>query len=157
MIYAILLKINVLDATYFSLDDEDLGEKGDWIIAISNAFKVADKEEPLSATLGVISLRTTMEARLNRRDVAYKGKLILIDPITSNPGAGGGVIVTLQGKLVGMIGKIINDARKNHSESKDAVEKNQIAIKDEHIAKSKSVRGIQIGIKIYVFFHYIIK
>ena len=30
----------------------------------------------------------------------------------------------------GMIGKIINDARKNHSESKDAVEKNQISIKE---------------------------
>ena len=108
-----LLKINVQDASYFSLDDGDVGEKGDWIIAVSNAFKVADKEEPLSATLGVISLRTTMEARLNRRDVAYKGELILIDPITSNPGAAGGVIVTLQGKLVGMIGKIINSSDTN--------------------------------------------
>ena len=32
----------------------------------------------------------------------------------------------------GMIGKIINDARKNHNESKDAYEKNQVGIRDAH-------------------------
>ncbi|MCH2183173.1 MAG: S1C family serine protease [Mariniblastus sp.] len=108
-----LLKIEVEDANYFSLAEGDVGDKGDWVVAISNAFKVADKDEPLSATLGVISLRTTIEARLNRRDVAYKGDLVLIDPITSNPGAAGGVIVNLQGQLVGMIGKIINSSDTN--------------------------------------------
>ena len=83
------------------------------MVAICNAFKVADKEEPISATLGVISLRTQMEARLNERDVAYEGELVLIDAITSNPGAAGGAVLTVDNQLVGMVGKIINSSETN--------------------------------------------
>lgn len=108
-----LLKIQTETKDYFHLPTDPVGQKGDWVVAITNAFKVADKDEPLSATLGVISLRTSMEARLNRRDVAYKGDLVLIDAITSNPGAGGGAVVTEDGRLVGMVGKIINSSETN--------------------------------------------
>jgi serine protease Do len=83
------------------------------VVALSNAFKVADKQEPVSATLGIISLRTTMEARLTRRDVAYDGELVLIDAITSNPGAAGGAVINAEGQLVGMIGKLINSSDTN--------------------------------------------
>ena len=108
-----LLKITASTPKYFELADKKIGEKGDWIIAVSNAFKVAEKTEPLSAMIGIISLRTSMEAKLNRRAVAYRGELILIDPITSNPGANGGAVVTMDGKLAGMIGKIINSSETN--------------------------------------------
>lgn len=108
-----LLKITESSPHYFDLSNGDVGEQGDWVIAISNAFRVADKDEPLSATLGVISLRTSMEAWLNQRDVAYRGPLVVIDPITSNPGAAGGAVITLDGKLVGMIGKIIESSQTN--------------------------------------------
>ena len=148
-----LLKIDIKDAPCFSLSDGDVGAKGDWVVAISNAFKVADKEEPLSATLGVISLRTAMEARLNRRDVAYKGDLVLIDPITSNPGAAGGVIVTLQGKLVGMIGKIINSSdtntRLNYAVPTSLLQqfvKNEIASPP---SESTDRRPVELGIRLF--------
>jgi len=108
-----LLKIQADTPNFFELSAESVGEKGDWVIALSNAFKVADKDEPVSAMLGVISLRTTMEARLTKRDVAYRGELILIDAITSNPGASGGAVVTPDGKLVGIVGKIINSSETN--------------------------------------------
>ena len=108
-----LLKIQAETADHFELSTSPVGDKGDWVVAITNAFKVADKDEPLSATLGVISLRTSIEARLNQRDVAYKGDLILIDAITSNPGAGGGAVVNQEGRLVGMVGKIINSSETN--------------------------------------------
>jgi serine protease Do len=108
-----LLKIQAQTPDYFELSKEQVGQEGDWVIAITNAFRVADKDEPLSATLGIISLRTSIEARLNRRDVAYKGELILIDAITSNPGAGGGAAVASDGRLVGMVGKIINSSETN--------------------------------------------
>jgi serine protease Do len=62
---------------------------------------------------GIISLRTTMEARLNRRDVAYYGELVLVDCITSNPGAGGGAVVLADGRLVGMVGRIIDSSETN--------------------------------------------
>lgn len=108
-----LLKIQADTPSFFELSEESIGEKGDWVIALSNAFKVADKDEPVSAMLGVISLRTTIEARLTKRDVAYRGELVLIDAITSNPGASGGAVVTPQGKLVGIVGKIINSSETN--------------------------------------------
>ena len=108
-----LLQITSETPQYFKILKEEVGEKGDWVIAVCNAFKVADKQEPLSATLGVISLRTSMEARLNSRDVAYRGDLVLIDQITSNPGAAGGAVITPAGKLVGLVGKIINSSETN--------------------------------------------
>lgn len=108
-----LLKIETETPEFFELSNDPVGEKGDWVVALSNAFKVADKVEPLSASLGIISLRTTMEARLTKRDVAYKGELVLVDAITSNPGAAGGAVITANGELVGMIGKLINSSETN--------------------------------------------
>ena len=109
-----LLKISpAAELDFFELSDADVGQKGDWVIALSNAFKVASKSEPVSAMIGTISLRSSMEARLNQRDVAYKGPLVLIDAITSNPGASGGAVVTFDGNLVGMIGKLINSSETN--------------------------------------------
>ena len=108
-----LLKIQVETPNFYELSDKPVGEKGDWVFALSNAFKVADKEEPVSATLGIISLRTTIEARLTKRDVAYKGEMVLIDAITSNPGAAGGAVVTAEGELVGMVGKVISSSETN--------------------------------------------
>lgn len=108
-----LLQIQAETPEYFELSNEPVGEKGDWIVAISNAFKVADKQEPLSATLGVVSLRTELEARLTKRDVAYQGELVLIDAIVSNPGAAGGAVLNIDGKVVGMVGKVINSSETN--------------------------------------------
>lgn len=98
---------------YFELSAEPVGDKGDFVVALTNAFKVADHEEPLSATAGVISLRSTIQAWLNKRDLAYAGELVLIDCITSNPGAGGGAVIMGDGKLVGMVGKVINSSETN--------------------------------------------
>lgn len=98
---------------HFKLSDQPVGEKGDWVLALSNAFKVANGSEPMSAMIGIISLRSTIEARLNDRDVAYKGPLVLIDAITSNPGASGGAVITASGQLVGMIGRLINSSETN--------------------------------------------
>lgn len=108
-----LLKIERATPEYFELSSQPVGEQGDWVVALNNAFKVADKQEPVSVMLGVIALRTAMEARLNDRDVAYRGDLVLIDAITSNPGAAGGAVLTLDKRLVGVVGKIINSSETN--------------------------------------------
>jgi len=109
-----LLKIEPgRELEYFKLSDQAIGKKGDWVVAISNAFRVANQSEPMSAMIGIISLRSTIEARLNDRDVAYQGPLVLIDAITSNPGASGGAVINSQGQLVGMIGKLINSSQTN--------------------------------------------
>lgn len=104
---AALLKIDAKTPHYFDLSEKVAAEKGDWVLAVSNAFKVADGPEPLSVNLGVVSLRTQLDAQNGVQDVPYEGDVILIDAITSNPGAPGGAIVTVEGKLVGMIGRIM--------------------------------------------------
>lgn len=108
-----LLKIDAETPEFFNLQPEPVGDVGDWVVTFSNAFKVADGEEPMSVNLGIVSLRTFIEARRNDRDIAYRGKLVLIDAITSNPGASGGAVVKTDGELVGMIGKLIESSDTN--------------------------------------------
>ncbi len=108
-----LLKITESTSEYWPLSEQPVAEIGDWVLAVSNAFMVAEREEPLSVNLGIISLPTSIEAKLASGDPAYIGDLVLIDAITSNPGAGGGAVVAVDGSLVGMIGKIINSSETN--------------------------------------------
>jgi len=108
-----LLKIDTPTPDYFELTDKPIARKGDWILAVSNAFKVADGAEPLSVNLGVVSLRTRLDVRRGVQDFAYDGDVLLIDAITSNPGAAGGAIVTADQRLVGMIGKVIESTSTN--------------------------------------------
>src|SRR5207237_2339300 len=57
--------------------------------------------------IGVLSLRLPIDARRGVQDSPYQAEAILYDAITSNPGAEGGAVVTADGKLVGMIGRVI--------------------------------------------------
>jgi serine protease Do len=102
-----LLKIGVSTPQYFQLATEPVAAPGDWILAVSNAFKVADRSEPLSASVGILSLRLPIDARRGVQDFPYHGDAYLYDAITSNPGAEGGAVVTVDGKLIGMIGRVI--------------------------------------------------
>lgn len=104
---AALLKIDAKTPDHFVLPEKMPADKGDWIISVSNAFKVADRAEALSVNLGVITLRAPMDARHRTQDVDYDGDVLLYDAITSNPGAAGGAVVNMDGQLVGMIGKLI--------------------------------------------------
>jgi serine protease Do len=103
---AALLKIDAATPDHFTLSRTSPVREGDWVLAVSNAFNVAGPREPLAANLGVVSLRAELEARHRRQDVPYEGDVLLIDAITSNPGAPGGAVVTADGHLAGMIGKI---------------------------------------------------
>jgi len=102
-----LLKIDAVTPEFFKLSETNVAGKGDWVLAVSNAFKVADGREPLSVNLGVVSLRTRLEVKRGTQDVPYQGDVLLIDAITSNPGAPGGAVVTTKGELAAMVGRII--------------------------------------------------
>ena len=108
-----LLKIDAELSNWFELSEKSIVQQGDWVVAICNAFKVADKAEPISATLGIVSLQSEMDAKLSKRDYAFRGELFLIDAITSNPGAAGGAVLTADGRLAGLVGKIINSSDTN--------------------------------------------
>ena len=102
-----LLKIDAPTPDCFDLAEMPATQQGDWILAVSNAFKVADGDEPLSVNIGVLSLRMKLDARRGLIDFPYEADVLLYDAITSNPGAAGGAVVTAEGKLLGMIGRVI--------------------------------------------------
>lgn len=82
-------------------------EPGDWVLAAGNPFKVADGPEPVSIAHGVFSTRTHLDARRRVKDFPYTGDVLVIDAITSNPGAEGSALVNLDGQFVGMIGRVV--------------------------------------------------
>lgn len=108
-----LLKADIAEVPYFDLSRPSSAERGDWALLVTNAFKVAEGEEPLSVSLGVVSLPTELVAMRNRRDVAFDGNLVLIDAITSNPGAAGGAVIDAAGELIGMSGRVIESGDTN--------------------------------------------
>jgi serine protease Do len=61
----------------------------------------------------VIAARTTLTARRGAFEAPYSGPVYIVDAITNNSGAGGGVLTTWDGKLLGMIGKELRNAETN--------------------------------------------
>src|SRR4051794_40035856 len=91
---AALLKIDAATPEFFDLAQPPIVERGDWLLAVSNAFKVAERNEPLSVNIGALSLRMPIDARRGFHDFPYHADAYLYDAITSNPGAEGGAVVT---------------------------------------------------------------
>ena len=102
-----LVKIDASTPEFFDLNQAAAAQQGDWILSVSNAFMVADGAEPLSVNIGVLSLRMKLDARRGFQDFPYAADVLLYDAITSNPGAAGGAVITAEGNLVGMIGRVI--------------------------------------------------
>jgi serine protease Do len=78
---------------------------GDWVLAFSNLFEIATRDEPVSVQRGVIAAIAPFAGRRGMTEANYKGTAYIIDAITNNPGANGGVITTRKGELIGLIGK----------------------------------------------------
>ncbi|MCG8585981.1 MAG: S1C family serine protease [Pirellulales bacterium] len=95
----------VTTPNFFEINKECPADKGDWLLAVTNLFKVADGPERLSVNLGIVSLRTMLDAKRGTQDIPYHGEVLLIDAITANPGAPGGAAVTADGQLAGMVGR----------------------------------------------------
>jgi serine protease Do len=148
----VLLKIEAATPAYFSLSETPVGKSGDWVLAVSNAFKVADGSEPLSVNLGVASLRTKLDAKRLTQDYDYDGDVLLIDAITSNPGAAGGAVVTADKQLAGMIGKVIEgkstNTRLNYAVPNDVLYAfftgKDMSNQTGAVVKGKAVLGIRL-------------
>jgi S1-C subfamily serine protease len=80
-------------------------EPGDDIFAVSNLFNVATGADALSVQRGVVAGEAPLEL-VSPFDPTVKQKqtVLLVDIVTSNPGAAGGVIVDARGQLLGMVG-----------------------------------------------------
>src|SRR5688500_10912282 len=61
---AALLKIEAVTQEHFELSEQPVAAKGDWVLGVSHALELADGSEPMPVNIGVLSLRTRLDARL---------------------------------------------------------------------------------------------
>ena len=100
-----IIKIEADGLPFFDIGSASRVGPGAVILAFSNVFKVATGDEPVSVMQGVVSAKTKLSARRGRYVVPYDGDVYLVDAVTNNPGAAGGVLTTADGKLLGMLGR----------------------------------------------------
>ncbi len=85
-------------------------EVGDWILALTNTFEIALRDEPLSLQRGVVMAHTKLAGRRGVFEFPYTGDVYVVDAITNNPGAAGGALIDLKGNLLGIIGREIKNS-----------------------------------------------
>jgi serine protease Do len=108
-----VLKIDADGLPHFDLAQSHSTGPGTRVLGFSNMFKVAAGDEDLSVLHGVVAARTNLTARRGRFEVPYDGPVYLVDAVTNNAGAAGGVLTTWDGKLLGMIGRELRNAENN--------------------------------------------
>ena len=108
-----VLKIEASGLSCFDLNRAEDVEEGTRVLAFSNMFNVATGNEPASVQHGVVSSKTRMDARRGTYRTPYRGSVYVLDTVTSNPGTAGGALVTRGGRLLGLLGKELTNARNN--------------------------------------------
>lgn len=81
--------------------------QGQSVLAFSNMFHVATGSEPVSVVHGVVACESQLEAGLGRWDFPVKTPVYILDAITNNSGAAGGLLADLQGNPLGLLGREI--------------------------------------------------
>ncbi|MGL4512933.1 MAG: S1C family serine protease, partial [Lacipirellulaceae bacterium] len=78
---------------------------GDRVWALSNAFAIATGNESMTVQRGVLAAVASLDAWRPAGPLPLREPVLVIDAVTSNPGAAGGAVVDADGQLLGMIGK----------------------------------------------------
>ncbi|MEQ1824554.1 MAG: S1C family serine protease [Pirellula sp.] len=104
-----ILKVDDAGLVGFDLSKSTNATTGQRVFAITNLFGIAAGNESCSAQKGVIMATTALTTRRGKIKSLYQGRVYVLDVMTNNPGAAGGALIDLQGRLVGMIGKEIRD------------------------------------------------
>jgi serine protease Do len=158
----LVIKQDEKEATDLNLDFYDIGaavknlkaQPGDWVLAFSNSFQIATRDEPMTIQRGVIAAYSKLVARRGITEAPFHGDVFFLDAITNNPGSAGGAVTTRKGDLIGMIGKefrnVTSDTWINYAmpvnakmEVKDG-EKTRILSLDEFVSE-----GIKGTYKVY--------
>ena len=104
-----ILKVDDAGLVGFDLSRAAQASTGQRVFAISNLFGIAAGNESCSAQKGVIMASTPLTTRRGKTKSLYQGRVYVLDAMTNNPGASGGALIDLQGRLVGILGKEIRD------------------------------------------------
>jgi len=166
---AALLKIRVegkrpdepsgLELDYFDIEEaarRPRAQVGDWVLALSNTFEIALRDEPLSLQRGVIMAYTKMAGRRGVFEFPYTGEVYIVDAITNNPGAAGGALIDRQGNLLGIIGRelrnTLSDTWMNYAIPVHASVELKIRelVKDSQGRESEQERTVRISLPEFV-------
>jgi serine protease Do len=129
---------------------------GDWVLALSNTFEIALRDEPLSLQRGVVMAYTKMAGRRGVFEFPYAGDVYIVDAITNNPGAAGGALLDRQGNLLGIIGRelrnTLSDTWMNYAIPVQAVVevRTRETIKDSDGKTHEQERTVQISLVDFV-------
>lgn len=104
-----LLRIPDAGLPGFVLDSESTPRIGQRVFAITNLFGIAAGNESCSTQKGVVMAIAPLTKRKGSLKTLYQGRVIVVDVMTNNPGAAGGALIDLSGRLVGVIGKELRD------------------------------------------------
>jgi serine protease Do len=85
-------------------------QPGDWVLAFSNQFHIATRDEPMSIQHGVITAFAELRGRRGVFDAPFQGDVYFLDCIACNPGAAGGVVTTRKGELLGILGRELKNS-----------------------------------------------
>jgi len=80
---------------------------GESVLGFSNMFHVATGNEPVSIVHGVVACEAPLDAGLGRWQLPVKTPVYVLDAITNNSGAAGGLLTNTQGKPLGLLGREI--------------------------------------------------
>jgi len=108
-----VLKIDEEGLPFFDLSKSASVGPGTRVFAFSNAYKVATGDEPVTVMHGIVAAKTSLSARRGAFQASYSGTVYVVDAVTNNSGAAGGVLTTSDGRLLGMIGKELRNTQTN--------------------------------------------
>ncbi|MCY3004943.1 MAG: trypsin-like peptidase domain-containing protein [Planctomycetota bacterium] len=104
-----LLRVENSKLPGFVLEASYQVRPGQRVFSITNLFGIAAGNEACSYQKGVVMAVSDLQSKYTGLRSVYRGKVIVVDVMTNNPGAAGGALVDLGGRLVGVIGKELRD------------------------------------------------
>jgi serine protease Do len=148
-----VVKVEAAGLPFFDLFKAVDVSPGTRVLAFSNMFKVASGNEPMTVQRGVVAAKAPLAARRGRFAAPYRGPAYLIDAVTNNPGAAGGVLTTLDGRLVGVLGRELRNPQTQTwinyavpatklATTADAITKGQFKPKDKFAGDQQNVSGV---------------
>ena len=89
----------------FDLYESASSDVGGRVLAFNNLFGIATGNEAVSVLHGTVTAVAPLAARRGAANVRYRGDVYVVDAVINNPGAAGGAVTDVHGRLLGLIGK----------------------------------------------------